>query len=78
MAADPNDGVRYLLRGRIADFCRTRTAVAILAFIVGMSIGYTFADFANRSRIEATRARIDELKTRLDRLEMQKFDAQKK
>jgi hypothetical protein len=71
MAADQNDGVRYLFRGRIADFSRTRAAAAILAFVLGMSVGYTVADFANRSRTDAISARID-------RLEMQKFEAQKK
>jgi uncharacterized membrane-anchored protein YhcB (DUF1043 family) len=77
MAADPNDGVRYLFRGRIADFGRSKTFVAVVAFIAGMTLGHTIANFTNLSRIEATRAQLDELNTRLDSLKVQ-FDAQKK
>jgi hypothetical protein len=72
MAADPSDGVRYLLRGRIADALRTKTAIAISALavglIVGMAIGQTVAN----------RSQLGDLSMRIDRLEMQKFDAQKK
>jgi len=72
MAADQNDGVRPLVRGRIADFVRTNAAaVAILAFVLGISVGQIIAGFAERERIA-------ELKMRIDRLEMQKFDALKK
>ena len=68
MAADPNDGVRYLLRGRTADFGRTRTFVAIFAFIFGITVGHTIADLSNRSRTEAISARIDALKMQFDSL----------
>jgi hypothetical protein len=79
MAADPNDGVRYLIRGRIADFLRTKTAVAIWAFvvggIVGMSVGQTVANVSYRSQIEEFRMKnviirkeFDSLKVRLDAL----------
>ena len=74
MAADPNNGVRYLLRGRIADFGRTKTFVAIIAFIFGMTVGHTIANVANLSRTEAIRAQLDELRMRIDSLK----DAQKK
>jgi hypothetical protein len=77
MAADPNNGVRYLFRGRIADFGRTRTFVAIIAFIFGMTVGHTIANVANLYRNEAIRAQLDELRIRIDSLKVQS-DAQKK
>jgi hypothetical protein len=72
-----NDGVRYLFRGRIADFGRTKTFVAIIAFVFGMTVGHTIANFTNLSRTEAIRAQINELKMRVDSLKVQS-DAQKK
>ena len=75
---DPNNGVRYLFRGRIADFGRTRTFVAFIAFIAGMTVGYTIANFANLSRNEAVRTRIDSQKAQLDRLRVEVDDLRKK
>jgi hypothetical protein len=74
MAADPNDGVRYLIRGRIADFLRTKTAIAIWAFvvggIVGMSVGQTVANVSYRSQIEEFRKQIDSHKMEFDSLKV--------
>lgn len=78
MPADPNNGVRYLFRGRIADFGRTRTFVAIIAFIAGMTVGHTIANVANLSRNEAINARIDSQNAQLDRLKVQIDDLRKK
>jgi hypothetical protein len=77
MAADPDNGVRYLLRGRMADFGRTKIFVAIVAFVGGMTVGHAIANYVNISRTEATRAQLDDLRARIDNLKVQS-DTQKK
>ena len=75
MAADPSGGVRYLLCGRIADALRTKTAIAISALFIGLSVGISVGQtIANVSY----RSQFDDLRMRIDKLEMQKLDTQKK
>ena len=72
MAADPNNNATFLFRGRIADFGRTKTFIAVVAFIAGMTLGHTIANITNLSRNETIRAQIDGLRAQLDSLKEQK------
>lgn len=54
---------------RLLTFTRTRTCIAIVAFIAGVNIGFIIASYENRqalyvldAKIEATKAQIDSLK----------------
>jgi uncharacterized membrane-anchored protein YhcB (DUF1043 family) len=51
---------------RIAAFTRTRTFIAIAAFIVGVNIGIIIAGYEHRQALDVLRIDIDALKARID------------
>jgi len=57
--------VSYLF-SRILAFTRTRTFIAIAAFIVGVNIGIIIAGYEHRQALSALQEKIDAIKAKID------------
>jgi uncharacterized membrane-anchored protein YhcB (DUF1043 family) len=56
---------------RLLAFTRTRTFIAIAAFIAGANIGFIIASYENRQALHVLDARIDAAKAQFDSLKRQ-------
>jgi uncharacterized membrane-anchored protein YhcB (DUF1043 family) len=56
---------------RLLAFTRTRTFIAIVAFIAGVNIGFIIASYENRQALHVLDAKIDAAKAQFDSLKRQ-------
>ena len=56
------------LLSRLLAFTRTRTFIAVVAFIAGANIGFIIASYENRQALHVLDARIDATKAQMDSL----------
>jgi len=57
--------VRYLFP-RLSAFTRTRTFIAVLAFIVGVNVGIMIGNYEHRQALHVLDAKIDAIKAQAD------------
>jgi hypothetical protein len=57
--------VRYLFP-RLSAFTRTRTFIAVLAFIVGVNVGIMIGNYEHRQALHVLDAKIDAIKAQTD------------
>jgi uncharacterized membrane-anchored protein YhcB (DUF1043 family) len=53
---------------KLLTFTRTRTFIAVVAFIVGVNIGIIIANYENRQALHVLDAKIDATKAQIDSL----------